>query len=86
MSFLSEISSGRALLVELSENTRCIIIKQALGGKSHQKIAAEIGCSKSTVSDTVKRWRNHHTTTTLPRSGRLKAISIYETRALYRAA
>src|SRR5438876_525213 len=84
-SFGTEISGNCGKQQELSERARTIIIDRALQGEKHADIATFIGCDRSSITRTLQQWRQHNTTATLQRSGRLKVISPYKERKIYRA-
>jgi len=55
---------------ELSEATRMSIVELSNGGKSQSEIATQLKISKSTISDTLARYRSRGTIQNLPRTGR----------------
>ncbi|KAF2231826.1 hypothetical protein EV356DRAFT_279833 [Viridothelium virens] len=53
---LAEISGNRAQGAEPSKESRAAILAAAGAEKSKAEFAREIGCSRSTVYDTIKCW------------------------------
>lgn len=69
---------------ELSEATRGRILALYDEGYTYRQIAEKAGVSHSAVQKTVTRYRIHHTTASLPRSGRPPKISARTRRAVLR--
>ena len=84
--FGTEISGNRKPNQELSEAQRAGIIGQKQAGDSTKKIATEYGIHRNTVSQTLKRFRDHKTPSSLPRSGRPEKLSRSAKQRLFRAA
>jgi transposase len=55
---------------ELSPSTRGQIVGMVKAGVSQRKVADELGISKGTVYNTMRRERLHNTQASLPKSGR----------------
>ena len=70
---------------KLSEKQRVEIIALRRSGRRQQQTAAEVHCSQSQVSYTLKKYQAHGTTRDLPRSGRPKTYSTADARALRRS-
>ena len=68
-SFGTQISGNRRPGAELSEVARAGIIAESEAGVSKLEIAAEYRVYRSTVYDTINRWKNHYTLKSLPRPG-----------------
>lgn len=84
MSVLSEISANRRGRSNLSSRQRDLIVEKRCDGFTIKETCAIVNCSRTTIQETMRRWRKHHTTQDLPRSGRPKITHIREDRALYR--
>ena len=82
--FGTEISGNRRSGTELSETARAGIIAASEAGVSKPKIAAEYRVNRSTVYDTINRWKNHHTLESLPRPGQPEKLTRYQKRLLIR--
>lgn len=67
---------------ELTQFQRTEMVRLNALGCTHQEVAQHIGCSKSTVSYTLQRYKDHSTVTTLARSGRKKISTALDKRAL----
>ena len=67
---------------ELTQFARTEMVRLNALGWTHQEVAQHIGCSKSTVSYTLQRYKDHSTVTTLARSGRKKMSTARDKRAL----
>lgn len=60
---------------QLSEDTRnCIILKHK-AGEGYGKIASSLHIPKATIQSVIKKWKKHHTTKNLKRSGRPAKLS-----------
>jgi len=81
-SFGTEISGNRRAGAELLETTRAGIIAASEAGVSKPKIAAEYQVNRSTVYNTINRWKNHHTLESLPKPGQPKKLTQYQKRLL----
>ena len=76
-SFGTEISGNRRPGAELSETARAGIIAASEAGVSKPEIAAEYRVNRSTVYNTINRWKNHHTLESLPRPGQPEKLTRY---------
>ena len=85
-SFGQEISGNRLRSGELTEVQRAIIISKREEGVPIKSIATEVDCAPRTVTNTIKRWKEHQSIATLPRSGRPTIIGTREARQLHRIA
>ena len=85
-SFGTEISGNRMRGAELTSEQRVAIISKREEGVTVKELMAEFKCGKSTIYNTINRWKSHRTTHALPRIGRPKALTQREERALWRAA
>lgn len=65
----------KAKRIETSEEKRKLIIKLHKQGNSYAKIAELVGSKKTTVHDTVKKFKATGVVKNMPRSGRPKKIS-----------
>ena len=74
-SFGTQISGNRRPGTELSEAARAGIIAESEAGVSKPEIAKEYRVNRSTVYDTINRWKNHHTLESLPRPGQPKKLT-----------
>jgi transposase len=83
-SFGQEISGNRGRGGELTPAARSSIISKYEAGCTYREIMEEYGVSRGCVHNTIQRWKTHHTTHSLPRSGRPHAIDIHESRLLFR--
>ena len=81
-SFGTQISGNRRPGAELSEVARAGIIAESEAGVSKLEIAAEYRVNRSTVYDTINRWKNHHTLKSLPRPGEPEKLTQYQKRLL----
>ena len=68
--FGQEISGNCRRGGELSLEMRAVILSKLQDGQKPGKIAAALNISRNTVYYTKKRWAQHHTTASIPRSGR----------------
>ena len=59
-SFGTEISGNRRPGAELSETTRAGIIAASEAGVLKLEIAAEYRVNRSTIYDTINRWKSHY--------------------------
>ncbi|KAJ5414998.1 hypothetical protein N7509_000096 [Penicillium cosmopolitanum] len=73
--FGTEISGNRRSGGELSPEARAAIIYAHECGVSPTKMAAEFNVARSTIYSTIKRFREHQTLKSLPRSGAPKVYS-----------
>jgi transposase len=85
-SFSTEISGNRGAGDKLSSATRSSIISKHEAGVTNKDLAAEYGVHRNTISSTIKRWTDHHTLESLPRSGRPEITTRREKRMLVRMA
>ena len=83
-SFGTQISGNRRPGAELSEVARAGIIAESEAGVSKLEIAAEYRVNRSTVYDTINRWKNHHTLESLPRPGQPEKLTRHQKRLLIR--
>jgi transposase len=60
---------------ELSDSQRLAIVYAHKAGVSQTKLAFDFSCSRKTIHNTIKRFTNHDTVESLPRSGRPKKFS-----------
>ena len=81
-SFGTQISGNRRPGAELSEVAKAGIIAESEAGVSKLKIAAEYRVNRSTVYDTINRWKNHHTLESLPRPGQPEKLTRHQKRLL----
>ena len=70
--------------VELTPTKRGEIVGMHQAGYNNHHIAQERGIARSTVQDTLRRWRESGTNYSLPRSGRPHALSDRDRRKLVR--
>ncbi|KAF2228921.1 hypothetical protein EV356DRAFT_456796, partial [Viridothelium virens] len=68
---------------ELSKETRAAILAAAGAEKSKAEIAREIGCNRSIVYDTIKRWNQHHNSASQPRKGHPELLSRRDKHAVF---
>jgi len=68
--FGSEITGNRGKKQELSSEARSSIISKWEAGVMNKDLAAEYGVHRNVIAYTIKRWKEHHTVNSLPRSGR----------------
>ncbi|KAF1945089.1 hypothetical protein EJ02DRAFT_67360 [Clathrospora elynae] len=66
---LQEISANCATGGELSIAMRALIISRLEEGVSQRKVADELGVPRSTIENTLRRWKKHNTLQSLPRIG-----------------
>jgi transposase len=83
-SFGTQISGNRRPGTELLEAARAGIIAASEAGVSKPEIAAEYRVNRSTVYDTINRWKNHHTLESLPRPGQPEKLTRHQKRLLIR--
>ena len=81
--FGQEISGNRQRNGELSLEMRAVILTKFDDGQKPGKIVTELGISRHTVYYTKKRWAQHRTLDSMPRSGRLQKFTPFEKRYLY---
>ncbi|MGH0187502.1 UNVERIFIED_CONTAM: hypothetical protein FKN15_025394 [Acipenser sinensis] len=55
---------------ELSKQVRDKVVERHRAGEGYKNISKALIIPLSTVKATIKKWKMHHTTQTLPRSGR----------------
>ncbi|XP_061087785.1 uncharacterized protein LOC133122096 isoform X2 [Conger conger] len=60
---------------ELPVELRDKIIERHKSGEGYRKISTSLNISSSTVASIILKWKVHHTTATLPRSGRPSKLS-----------
>ncbi|OCK73154.1 hypothetical protein K432DRAFT_313566, partial [Lepidopterella palustris CBS 459.81] len=65
---------------------RAAIVSKTEAGYPARKLADEYGVTRQCINATLRRWKKHKTTTSLPRSGRLPILSRRQKRLLYQAA
>ena len=85
-SFGQEISGNRRPKAELTPAARAALLAKHEAGVSRAELAHEFNVHPSCVYKTIKRWSNHKTLKSLPRSGRPKKLTRREKRAAIRAA
>jgi transposase len=71
-------------MAKLTEEQRIRIISLSDQGKKQREIAAEVGCSQTEVSFTVRHFTAYHTVRDLPRSGRPRKLDNRDVRVLRR--
>jgi transposase len=81
-SFGTQISGNRRPGAELSEVARAGIIAESEAGVSKLEIATEYRVNRSTVYDTINRWKNHYTLESLPRPGQPEKLTRHQKRLL----
>lgn len=74
-SFDTVISGNRGRKAELSPEQRAAIVSKHEGGHTPTKLAREFACARSTIYDTLERFKQHNTVKSLPRSGRPVKVS-----------
>jgi transposase len=67
---------------ELSDLERGLVIGYHISKKSVRDIATRLNLFKSAVGDVIVKWKREGTTTTKPRSGRLRLMTHRDRRAL----
>ena len=67
--FGAVISGNRPKNAELTPTQRAFICGAWEAGKKQTELAEQFGCSTRTISNTIKRFQNHGTFDSLPRSG-----------------
>lgn len=85
-SFGTVISGNRRRKAELSPEQRTAIISKHESGHTPTKLACEFDCARSTIYDTLERFKQHNTVKSLPRSGRPIKISPRAARQIYQLA
>lgn len=60
---------------ELSPSQRTAILYAHRNGASQTQLALDFGCTRKTIHNTIKRFQNHQTVESLPRSGRPRLFS-----------
>jgi transposase len=85
-SFGTVISGNRRRKAELSPEQRTAIISKHESGHTPTKLACEFDCARSTIYDTLERFKQHNTVKSLPRSGRPMKISPRAARQIYQLA
>jgi hypothetical protein len=68
----------------LAPDERLQIIAKSEAGCTTGELADEFRVTSKCIRDTLRRWRLHHTTVDLPRSGRPSKTTPRDVRALYR--
>jgi transposase-like protein len=68
----------------LTPDERLQIIAKSEAGCTTGELADEFRVTSKCIRDTLRRWRLHHTTVDLPRSGRPSKTTPRDVRALYR--
>ena len=84
--FETKISGHASKKAHLTPSQRQSIIAKHEAGVSLTELAAEFRRSKSTIHDTLKRYKLHATTSDLPRSGRPPILSLRQKNIIYREA
>ena len=79
-------SGNTSKKAHLTPYERQSIIAKHEAGVSLTELAAEFRRSKSTIHDTLKRYKLHATTSDLPRSGRPPLLSLPQKKIIYRKA
>jgi transposase len=82
--FGTEISGNRQRFGHLKPEVRAAITASIEAGQSATHVAKVFAVSRRTVNRTVQRFRQRHTFTTAPRSGRPRKLSPREERYLVR--
>ncbi|KAM7212539.1 hypothetical protein V8F06_012078 [Rhypophila decipiens] len=82
--FGTEISGNRGPGQELSNIARTAIITAQLAGKKNRELANDFGVHRHTITRTLKRWQDHHTTDSLRRTGRPELLSPRQVRQVLR--
>ena len=67
---------------QLTEFARMEIIRMVAQGKSYAEIADTVGCTKGTITYTMKRYNEHETVRDLHRSGRKRLATARDERNL----
>ena len=76
-SFGTEISRNRRPRAELLETARARIIAASEAGVLKLEIAAEYRVNRSTIYDTINRWKIRHTLESLLRPGEPEKLTRY---------
>jgi transposase len=84
--FRTQISGNASKKAYLTPSQGQSIIAKHEAGVSLTELAAEFRRSKSTIHDTLKRYKLHATTSDLPRSGRPPILSLRQKKIIYRKA
>ena len=74
-SFGTEISKNRKPNTELSAEARAAIIQALEDNQSPSELAKKFRVNRSTIYDTKKRFQNHTTVKSRPRTGRPEKLS-----------
>jgi len=80
-SFGQEISGNRRPKAELTPAARAALLAKHEAGVSRAELEHEFDVYPSCVYKTIKRWSNHKTLKSLPRSGRPEKLSRRKKRA-----
>jgi transposase len=82
--FSSEITGNRGKKQELLSKARSSIISKWEAGVMNKDLAAKYGVHRNVIAYTIKRWKEHHTVNSLPRSSRPQTTTRREQRLLVR--
>ena len=82
--FGTQISGNRRPGTELLEAARARIIAKSEAGVLKPEIAEEYRVNRSTVYDTINRWKNHYTLKSLLRPGQPEKLTRHQKRLLIR--
>jgi transposase len=85
-SFGQEISGNRRLKAELTPAARAALLAKHKAGVSRAELTHEFDVHLSCMYKTIKRWSNHKTLKSLPRSGRPEKLTRREKRVAIQAA
>ena len=80
--FGTQISGNRRPGTELLEAARAGIIAESEAGILKPEIAEEYRVNRSTVYDTINRWKNYYTLKSLPRPRQPEKLTRYQKRLL----
>jgi transposase len=85
-SFGQEISGNRRPKAELTPAARAALLAKHEASVLRAELAHEFDVHLSCIYKTIKRWSNHKTLESLPRSGRPEKLSRKEKRTAIQAA
>ncbi|KAJ5129346.1 transcriptional regulator family: Helix-turn-helix and Homeodomain-like HTH [Penicillium bovifimosum] len=85
-SFGTVISGNRRPNAELSPEHCAAIISKHEDGHKPTELTSEFGCARSTIYDTLNRFKQHNAVKSLPRSGCPVKISRRAERQIHRLA
>ena len=69
---------------ELSKQVRDKVVEKYRSGVGYKKISATLNIPRSTIKSIIKKWKEHGTTTNLPREGHPPKLTDQARRALIR--